>query len=112
VLPNELPFIAVKWGDAWGDAATTITPQNAHETHKPEVITTFGFLVYENEKGIRLASEYCDDGSYRGTSFIPRGIVIDVIPIKLSKARKPKKCSTSSSPSLSQPPSTSESTQK
>lgn len=90
---TDIIFVEVEWEDAWGNATEAVFPQDAHEQHKPEVIKTYGWLLVDNEKGVSVFSEKCDDGSYRGRSFITRAMIKSVIPLKLSKPRKSKKVS-------------------
>lgn len=85
---DEITFVEVKWEDAWGDATVAVFPQDAHEGHKAEVIRTYGWLVLKTDKGVSIFSEKCDDGSYRGRSFIPRAMILSLTPLKLSKPRK------------------------
>ena len=85
---TKLPLILVEWLDAWADATAAITERDVGDSHKPEVIRTLGWLLKEDEAGISLACEYCADGSYRGRSFIPKGMVSKVTHYKLTKPRK------------------------
>lgn len=85
MLKPTLPLVIVEWLDAWGDATSAITPQDAHLTHHPEIISTLGWVLLETPTGIRVASEFCADGSYRATSFIPSGMIKSVTPFTLRK---------------------------
>lgn len=85
-----MDFIEVVWRDAWADAVTAVTLKDVHESHKPELITTFGWLLFEDEDGISLANEVCADGSYRGRSYIPKVLITKRTVLKLTKPKKPK----------------------
>lgn len=85
-----IPFVSVMWKDAWADAVASVTLKDVHETHKPEMIWSKGWLLYQDDEGISIASEYCADGSYRGRSFIPNGMIIIIDHVDLTKP-KPKR---------------------
>lgn len=89
---TKLPLVVVRWIDAWGDMTTAVDMAEALRAHKPEVVTTLGYVLVDDAEGIQLAGEICDDGTYRARSFIPRGMVKSVTPYKLTKPRavKPK----------------------
>lgn len=72
----EPRFISCLWFDAWGDTAGDCTPENVHEKHKPAVMQTVGWLLLENDIGVSVCCERDTvDGSYRGRTFIPRGMI-------------------------------------
>jgi hypothetical protein len=87
---NELPaatLVVVLWDDAW----TTETPatMDGHLVHKPERITTLGWLMKDDEIGVQLANEFYDN-TYRGRTFIPRAMVVKVTPFRLAQQRVKK----------------------
>ena len=85
---TALPFVCVTWEDAWGDITETITTVDAHVRHKPATYKTYGFLLYENEKGVSLTNEECvDDESLRGRNFINRSLIRSVVHLRLVKPR-------------------------
>jgi hypothetical protein len=71
-MPTKL-LVAV----AWDDAHSTIQSAYAeHELpHAPVAILTLGWLLKEDEAGVSLANEFCSDGTWRGVTFIPRGML-------------------------------------
>ena len=84
-----LQLVQVRWNDAWTDATEPVTVAEAKVDHEPKVIVTLGYLLYENEKGVKVANEYYEEEDiYRGQTFIPRGMVIDVTPFNLTRPRK------------------------
>lgn len=90
---HELPFVIVVWNDAWKSATNDVTLLDVHERHSPAVMQTIGWLLLSDEEGVRLANERAldeTDGAYRGETFIPKGMVKEVIPVKFSKPRKKK----------------------
>ena len=80
--------IVVSWNDAWGDAGSEVTLKDVADTHKPEKIHTMGCVLYEDETGVSLANERCANGSFRGRTYIPAGMVISIERFGLSKPRK------------------------
>lgn len=97
-------FVIVTWLDAWVDGTGAVTLKDVKETHKPELIQTAGWLLLNDEEGISIANELCSDGSYRGRTFILKGMIKSVTPFNLVKIRKQKPCLDSSSlPSLPSP---------
>jgi hypothetical protein len=92
------PFVIVVWDDAHGSATTDVTIEDLD--HKPIVMTTVGWLLRQDERGISVANERCEEGGktvYRGHTFIPRAMVRSATPMVLVRPRKKR-----SSP---QPPS-------
>ena len=87
---TKLPLVLVEWDDAWADATAAVTERDVGDSHKAEVIRTLGWLLKEDDKGVSVAAEYCADGSYRGRSFIPRGMIRSMTHYRLVKPRKPK----------------------
>lgn len=89
--------MVVVWNDAWASAAVDVTLKDVGETHQPAVMETRGWLLRDDEVGISLANERCldqGDDAYRGHSFIPRGMVVEVHEVpsapKRTRRRKPK----------------------
>jgi hypothetical protein len=85
VANTKLPLVIVTWDDAWGDAVTAISERDAHESHKPEVIRTIGWVIHQDPEGVKLVTEICEDGTYRGQSYIPRGMITDMQEFTLRK---------------------------
>jgi hypothetical protein len=83
---DTLPLVVVEWDDAWqSETPATL----AHFVHKPERITTIGWLMKNDEIGVQLANEFYDE-TYRGRTFIPRAMVVKVTAFRLSKQRVKK----------------------
>ena len=87
-------FIACTWLDAWGDTAGDATPENVHEKHKPAIMQTVGWLLRDDEIGVSIFCERDTEfESYRGRTFIPRGmiqLIEDFPPKRKYKKKLPK----------------------
>lgn len=89
---SKRPIAVVVWDDAHGSVNQDIDPENIPD-HKPMVMTTMGWLLADNEKGVYLAMErFLEDGRdfYRGTTFIPRSIIKSCTLFTLAKSRVKK----------------------
>jgi hypothetical protein len=76
---STFPLAAVRWLDAHGNALGDYNlGEIRRDFHKPEEYWSFGLLVQDDEVGVTLASEQSGD-TVRGISFIPRGMVGEVI---------------------------------
>jgi hypothetical protein len=88
-----LKFAFVTWHDAWGGATEEATVETVAERHKPVPMETAGWVLLDNDLGITLFHERgLDDGTYRGRTFIPRGMVVSVKLLDDSPSpRKPRR---------------------
>lgn len=83
------PFVAVRWADA--HSSGSVTEYAEHELpHRSSYYTTYGFLLRRDDIGITMATEYSDEHSYRGVCFIPTAMIVEIVELKLSKARVKK----------------------
>ncbi len=82
-------LVRVIWKDAHGSAANVVY-ELEEIPHEPIEVVSYGVLLKDDEVGVSIASEKCDDSCYRGYSFIPRGMLVRVEPIKKVRKRKPK----------------------
>lgn len=65
--------VCVTWTDAHGNAMSIY---EAHEIpHAPALVRTYGVLLRDDETGVTIANEVFEAGSFRGVTFIPRGMV-------------------------------------
>lgn len=85
---TSLQLAIVEWDDAW-TSEEPVSRSMAATVHKPELVTTIGWVLLDDERGITLANEYYDD-TYRGRTFVPRAMIRSVTPYKLSKPRRKK----------------------
>ena len=83
---TNLPLALVVWNDAWTDESAT-TLDTVAAKHRPEPINTLGWILRDDDVGITIANEYYDN-TYRGRTFIPRGMVLTVTHYKLTKPRR------------------------
>ncbi len=82
-------FYAVRWADA--HSSGSVTEYAEHELpHRPAPYTTYGFLLRHDATGLTLATEHSDEHTYRGVCFIPAAMVIETVPLTLTKKRAPK----------------------
>lgn len=95
----SLTLAVVSWADAFVDADTPINLETVRDAHKPTIVTTIGWVLWQDEVGISICNEFYDQ-TYRGRTFIPAAMIISVVPYNLSKPRKKR-----SQPCVSEPPS-------
>lgn len=85
------PFVRVEWDDAWADTDEFVTPHAIEKTHRAMRITTMGWLLHEDEHGLSVANEASTDAggteTYRGRTFIPRGMILSVTRLRVAKIR-------------------------
>lgn len=87
----EPRFVTVEWDDAWADGVDDTTVDKVHDKHHPIVLETRGWLLADDETGVSLFSERVkDQSSYRGRTFIPRGMVVSVSDFPPRKTRTKK----------------------
>ncbi len=85
------PLVKVTWLDAHGSATTAYAE---HEIpHAGILITTYGLLLREDAVGVTIANEFCADGTYRGCTFVPAGMLVGK-PEPVIPQRKKKKAPT------------------
>lgn len=77
-------IVILTWSDAWGDTTGVVSLKDVLDNHRPETIHTIGWLLRDDEVGVSLANEKCSDATYRGRTFVPRGMVVSLQPYKLT----------------------------
>jgi hypothetical protein len=95
--------VAVRWRDAHGSSLSEFAE---HEIpHRAYIWTTYGLLMRDDDEGISVASEV-SEGSYRGVTFVPRQMIIEVIDLGVphKPRQRKRKGSQSSVASSSSPP--------
>ena len=81
-------FACVEWGDAHGRSEQQKDTDIKHEV---EQIQTYGWVIRSDAIGVTIASEWLpDDKTWRDTTFVPRAMIIDEIPLRLTRSRKQK----------------------
>jgi hypothetical protein len=74
------PLVQLRWLDAHSTSTNTY---ELHELpHRALEITTYGLLLRDDGAGVSIANEYCGGGVYRGVTFVPRTLVLEVKPVK------------------------------
>lgn len=84
-------FVSCIWADVWADAVESVTLKDAADKHRPMMMETYGWLLYEDSEGISIAAERCldkGDESYRGRSFILKVLIKTITPVQLTKPRQ------------------------
>ena len=76
--------------DAWCDAGAEVSIKDIKDTHKPHLIETIGWLLLSDEEGVSIANEKTDPYTYRGRTFVLRGMVVSLVPYRQPRQRKPK----------------------
>lgn len=85
------PFVAVLWNDAHAMATGEWTQDEVNATGAYQ-FTTYGLLARSDAEIVAVASEEGEDGKLRGVTFIPRGMVVEMVEIGRPRAaRKAKK---------------------
>lgn len=89
---NGPQFCEVRWLDAWADGVDDTTPEDVHMKHRPILMITRGWVLKNDEIGVSMFYEMClDPPSYRGRTFIPKGMVVSVEPYPKQRARVKRK---------------------
>jgi hypothetical protein len=70
-------LVAVAWDDAAVAQVDSFTREEIAE-RTPSRYTTFGLLLRDDAKMVAVASEKGADNTYRGVTYIPRGMVIEI----------------------------------
>ncbi len=90
-MNKEPRFVSVAWTDAWADGVDDVTMDKVHEKHKAIAMETRGWLLLDDETGVSLFYERAGDrSSYRGRTFIPRGMVVSVSDFPAKRIKKAK----------------------
>jgi hypothetical protein len=85
-------LVAITWEDAHGKATGDFSEEQiAQEFHQAALYTSYGLLIIDNEKGVTIAMEEADDGSFRGLTFIPRGMVKELVNLGRPKRKMKRK---------------------
>lgn len=79
----------VIWDDAHGDSTSELSEDEI--THEPSKFYSYGWLLRSNAIGISLAAEWNPtNNKWRGHMFIDRKMVVEELPITLTKKREKK----------------------
>lgn len=83
---HSYPLALVTWSDANTGSEDVVDSENLSLFHKPTVVKTLGWVLLDDTDGITLVNEYYDS-YFRGRTFIPRAMIIEVNHFNLSKKR-------------------------
>lgn len=83
------PFAAVRWADAHSAGSTTELSE-FELPHAPSHYTLYGFVLKHDAAGITMASEHSDQATYRGICFVPAGMIVEVLYVKLQPVKAKK----------------------
>lgn len=84
------PLVALSWSDAHSpDATQIVDATNLADIHGTLLIRTVGWELRADEHGVTLANEFCGDTEFRGTTFVPRSLVVE--RIELAPRRAPQR---------------------
>ncbi len=91
-----LPLCCVVWDDAHGSAGGEFTAEEIErDLHQPAVITSFGLLVCQNERGVTIAQEITSgtdaEPTFRGLGFVPAGMLREVVMLGVPRRPRAKK---------------------
>jgi hypothetical protein len=79
---TDKPVVVVRWNDAQS-SATKVYTEGDPSYHAPVVMETLGWLLKDDEAGVSIMNEvFAEEGvkNYRGHTFVPRSLIIEVIP--------------------------------
>lgn len=83
------PLVSVEWLDAHGSVTAEL---EEHELpSEPAKYTTHGLLVKDCPAGIVVASDETQNRTYRGWTFIPRGMIISIKYLEKRRERSVSK---------------------
>lgn len=85
----KYPLVAVRWNDAHGSATDACEPEAIN--HAPMLMITYGLLLRQDAAGVTVACEDCGDGTYRGRTFVPAGMLVSVDQLLPAKKQSKKK---------------------
>lgn len=83
---KEFPLVKVVWRDAHG--TSTVAYAEYEIPHAPIKITTIGWMIRSDEKGISLCNEMCEDNTFRGVTFIPAELLESQDPLIPPKKKR------------------------
>ena len=87
MIDHKLSLALVVWNDASTTPDEPITLEDVGSVHYPVVVHTLGWILRDDEVGITLVNEFYE-GTYRGRTFIPRGMIVSVTPFRLTRMKK------------------------
>jgi hypothetical protein len=85
-----MPKLAIIcWLDAVSPAAThAVNIADIASVHQSLPIQTVGWILFDDDKGITVAGESCQDGDYRSITHIPRSLITEIRTITIKRIPK------------------------
>ena len=84
---HNKPLVSLLWNDAHGSATDVHTEMDIE--HEPLRMTTYGILLREDAIGVTIANEWCGGKEWRGITFVPRALVVELRTLLPSPPRQP-----------------------
>jgi hypothetical protein len=78
---EKKPLWLIVWGDAWGSSGWKDI-DDAVGMHGAMEVTSIGFVIKADKKGILFAQGYSEQNTPLGVSFVPRGMIKKIRKIK------------------------------
>jgi hypothetical protein len=85
----KLKRVLVTWTDAFGDAMQQTWTTEELTSHAPIIVKTVGWLYKEDDIGVTLFTDFIEDDtpSFRGKTFIPKGMIVSVDTLIVSRKK-------------------------
>lgn len=94
-MRSSVPLAMVLWDDAHMSMDEFTAEEVERDMHRPEQVRSYGLLVRDDERGVTIATdEGVSDGKFRKLTFIPRGMVVEVIELGQPRRKRSKKMET------------------
>jgi hypothetical protein len=85
VKPQQ-PIVEVWWDDAHQQAEQLQIDELADEQY----CCTVGYLVRETPRSVWISAEILDGGDVRGSTRIPRGMIVEIRPLRRVRPARPR----------------------
>lgn len=89
-------LVGCKWRDAFADAKAEMGPDEI-ALARSFLFTSYGILVRDDrgtevpDPVIAVAHEVSESGTFRGVTFVPAEMLVEILDFGLPKVRKPRK---------------------
>ena len=84
--PTDKRFVCVTWRDPHGTGKASCLYE--HELpHSTVQISTYGWLMREDDKGVSVVGEIIADGSMRDYTFVPKELIDSIEDIHINRGR-------------------------
>ena len=91
ITVSKRPLARLVWNDAHMSMDEFTMEDVQRDMHRPEQVVTYGLLVQDDAMGVTLAMEEgVTDGKFRHLTFVPRGMVVELVVLSVSKPRARK----------------------